>query len=136
MNSQQYDKAIETLQTAYKLDPSYSEAVINLAIALIVGGKSEEAEGYMKDRFGVEILPEERFISAYRVAGNAQKVVRVLEELVKANPASPLYHVELGNAYLGIGEKQKAIAEIEKAIELEPRFKAQGEETIKQIRGL
>ena len=50
------------------------------------------------------------------------------------NSANLQYRVGLASAYARLDQNQKAIAELEKAIEITPQFKAQGESFIKQIK--
>lgn len=131
----QPDKAIEALRAAYGLDPQYSEAVHNLAIVLILSGKAKEGEDILEKHFGSRIVAEPKYVIAYRNIGDLEKVTRVLEKLVAASPQNAQYRAELGSSYFQIGRNSEAIAELQKAIELEPRFREQGEKIIEQIRG-
>ena len=56
------------------------------------------------------------------------------EKFVNKEPSNVQYRLNLASAYIKIFQDQKAIKELEKAIELAPDFKAQGEAFIKQIR--
>lgn len=129
----QPNKAIEALRTAYELAPEYPEAIHNLAIVLIISGRVKEGEDLLEKHFGSRIVAEPKYVIAYRNIGDLEKVVRVWEKLVAANPGSAQYRAELGGAYFQIGRNKEAIAELQKAIELEPRFKDQGEKVIEQI---
>ena len=134
LSSGQYDKALEALRTAYALDPTYEEVIQNLAIVLIVSRRQTEAEDLLEEHFGYRIPGDERYVAAYRSVGDLGKVAMVWEKLVAESPNNAQYRAELGGAYFQAGQKQKAIHEFEKAIELEPRFKEQGEQIFRQIR--
>ncbi|MFH1413219.1 MAG: tetratricopeptide repeat protein, partial [bacterium] len=70
----------------------------------------------------------------YVEIGNFQKVTAIWEILIEQNPDNAQYRVSLAASYLQIGEREKAIEQLEKAIELEPKFKQQGEYYINEIR--
>ena len=53
---------------------------------------------------------------------------------MKGNPNDVQAHISLGAAYVELGERQKAIAEIEKAMELSPDFRSQGEYFVRELR--
>ena len=133
-SSNQHDKAIEALRTAYELDPEYTEAVHNLAIVLIASGRVKEGEDLVEKHFGTRIAADAKYAVAYRNIGDLGKMVQVLEKLVVANSKNAQYRAELGSAYFQVGQKEKAIDEFKKAAELEPGFKAQAEQIIEQIR--
>lgn len=134
LSSNQPDKAIEALRTAYELDPAYSDAVNNLAIVLIVSGRVKQGEDLVEKHFGTRIFADAKYAAAYRTIGDLGKMVKVWELLVASSPSNAQYHAELSSAYFQAGQKEKAVAEFEKTAELEPRFKAQAEQIIKQIR--
>ena len=126
-------EAMQLLQKAYQLDPQNPEAVHNIAAVLIASGRVKEGEDFLERHFGRRTVPYKKFVSAYERIGDLRGVVAVWETLVAFSPNNAQYRVDLGNAYRNIGEKEKAIAQFEKAIELEPSFKAGGEEIIRQI---
>ena len=134
VNKKEYDKAEKVLKQAYDLEPSYAEAAKIYAVALIYNKKEREAEELLKKRFGSEILPEQRFVSAYLAAGDYERVVEVWKKIIEKNPNNAQYYVSLAATYLQIGQRDKAIESLEKAIELEPRFKEQGEYYINEIK--
>lgn len=136
LRKNEYDKAIEALSTAYRLDPLFSEAIHNLVAALILAGRADEAEEFFQKNFPIGIMVEQRYAAAYLATGNIAKAIEVLENKVTVHPDEPEIaqrYAELGSAYLQLGDKEKAIASFQKAIEREPRFKKQGEQIIKQI---
>ena len=53
---------------------------------------------------------------------------------LEQKPDDPQLHVSLAAAYLSNGNRKESIAELQKAIELNPDFKKQGEFYIGEIR--
>lgn len=131
--SNRFDKAVEVLRTAYALDPQYPEAAHNLGVVLIVSGRVKEAEDFVEKQFGTRIFADAKYAAAYTAIGDLGKAVQVWEKLVSASPSNAQYRAELGSAYLQVGQKEKAIAQFKKAIDLEPGFKARGEQIIREI---
>lgn len=133
LNKAEYEKGFEILKKAFELDPSFEEARRIYALAAIFYGKNDLAEELMKD-YGGTIIPDERFIQAYNASKQFDKVVAIWELFVAKSPNNPQYRISLAAGYLQLGEREKAIEQLEKAIELEPRFREQGEYYIKEIR--
>ncbi|MDO8500035.1 MAG: O-antigen ligase family protein [bacterium] len=133
LSKKEPDKAVGVLRTAYELDPTYTEAIHNLAIVLIISGKVKEGEDLVEKHFGMRIYPDQKYVGAYQAIGDTGKVVKVWEQLVASSTSNAQYRAELGSVYFQVGKKKEAIAEFQKAIEIEPVFKAQGEQIIKQI---
>ena len=126
--------ALDAARQAYELAPDYPDAIHNYAMLAIFSGRPELGEGLLKKHFGSEIVPELKYINAYAAIGDFKKLLLVWEKIVAQNPANLQYRVSLASAYAQLGQNQKAIAELEKAIEITPQFKAQGEALIGQIK--
>ncbi len=125
--------AFKAAQQAYELAPEYLDAVHNYAMLAIFSGRPELGESLLKKHFGEEIVPDPRYVNAYVAIGDFKKVLMVWERVVAQNPTNIQYRVSLASAYARLGQNQKAIAALEKAIETAPQFKARGEDFIKQI---
>lgn len=134
LNTREYKKAVEVLKTAFDLDPAFDDARKIYATALIFDGQEEAASRLLKERYGIDIIADERLLRAYSEKKNFFMVAAIWEKFVERNPNSAQYHVSLGASYLQIGERKKAIEQLEKAIELEPKFKQQGEYYINEIK--
>ncbi len=128
------DLAIATLKKSYDLAPEYPDAINNYAMVLIFAGRPQEAESLFKKHFGAEIVPNPKFINAYVAIGDFNKVFLIWEKLVAQSPNDVQSRLGLASAYVKTFQDAKAIKELEKAIELAPDFKAQGEIFIKQIK--
>lgn len=133
LNKKEYDQGLEVLKRAFELDQEFLEARKIYAVAAIFAGKDELAEELMKDYGGI-IVTDERFIMAFNERKMFDKVAAILEKFVEENPKNAQYRVSLAASYLQMGKRQGAIEQLQKAIELEPRFKQQGEYYINEIR--
>lgn len=80
------------------------------------------------------IIADERFLQAFNSRNMFDKVAAVWEKFVEANPNNARYRLGLAASYLQVGERQKSIEQIQKAIDIEPTFKQQGEYYINEIK--
>lgn len=128
------EQAVSALRRAYDLAPDYPDAVANLGTVLILNGRESEAEDLMERQFGTRIPAEPRYAQAYAQRGNFKKSAAIWEMIIKADPANAEYYANLGAAYAGAGDRERAIRAFEEAIRLEPAFKIRGEEIIKQLK--
>ncbi len=114
--SRQYDRAIDKWKSVREMDPDFMRA------RLIVGAYVE------KGMFAEAFADNERFrpkISAasywsWRAyiqgkAGHTEDARRALNELLRLNPRTPVDPIVIAQAYAGLGEKQDALAWLEKA---------------------
>lgn len=128
------ERALEAMKRAYELAPEYPEAIHNYAIIAIFAGRAEFAEELLEKHFGTSVFPDRRYVNAYGAIGDLKKLTLVWEALVVAEPTNFGYRLGLTSIYLKTFADAKAIAQLQKAIELDPNFKAQGEFLIQQIR--
>lgn len=134
LNNKEYNKAEEVLRTAYELDTNFDDARKIYAVALVFAGKVEESEKLLEEGFGKNLIPDERLIRAYVGINRFDRVVVLWGKMIELNPTNAQYRVNLAASYLEIGEREKSIEQLQKAIELEPKFKQQGEYYINEIR--
>lgn len=134
LNANQPDEAIAALRRAYDLAPEFPEANRNLATVLILAGREAEAEALLLERYATTTVAEERIANAYDRRGQLTKALAVWEALVRTSQASAKNRANLGVMYARVGRPADAIRELEEAIRLEPGFKLQGDEIIRQIR--
>lgn len=132
LNKGEYAKGFEILKKSFELDPEFFEARKIYAVAAIFAGKDGLAEELMKD-YGGTIVTDERFLTAFNERKMFDKVAAIWEKFVEENPENAQYRVSLAASYLQVEKRQKAIEQLQKAIELEPRFKQQGEYYINEI---
>lgn len=134
LNANRPDQAIAALRRAYELAPDYPEAVANLATVLVVIGREAEAEALLEKHYGTAIVAEERLALAYARRGRLDRALKIWEELVRVSAHSAKYRANLGAILFELGRRREAIAAFEEAARLEPGFRAQADEIIRQIR--
>jgi len=134
LSSNQLDKAIKSAKTAYELDENFDNARIIYAVALIYNRNFSLAEEIIEERYGENITGDERLAQAYFQAGNFSKTINVWNKLLEAEPNNTRFRTALAATYLEVGDRASAVREIEKAIEIDPNFKEQGEFYIREIR--
>ena len=135
-NMSQYQTALPYLQKAVELSPNKLTMMFELAKCYSYLGQKDKAleiakkaydlmPGYTdeKDSYAAALILNDQEALAKQIMGTAtttdQNIVRVY--LIKAS------------AFVQIGDKQSAAGEIQKAIDIAPIFKTQGETIIKGI---
>ncbi|MBU3668621.1 MAG: tetratricopeptide repeat protein [Candidatus Taylorbacteria bacterium] len=124
-------EAVEVYKQALALAPQNKDAKVYLGIAYMYDKKLNEAKKVFGD--DLEILSDPKVIQSADSLGLHDFVIEIAKKKIAAEPNNPQYHVSLAAAYLNNGQRQLAIEEIRKAIEIEPAFKEQGETYIKLI---
>lgn len=137
LNKRDYQNAVTAAKTAYELEPNYDNARIIYAMTLIYTGdkiKAREILAPLREKSAIDPQSEERLLKAYIDTKDYKSAGEVLNMLIASDPTNYRYHISLAALYLEKGERQKAIAEIQKAIDVNPEFKDQGEYYIKEIK--
>ena len=125
----------DILEEAYNLDQNFGDAARNYAMALILEGKDSRAEEVLERMFGKGNQPIAMQIwSVYARVGNFVKARDILVVAVQREPENADLRLTLASMYLNLGNRAKAISEIQKVVELQPSFKEQGEYFIKEIK--
>ena len=117
-------RAIEAGSRAVAINPSSAEAVQNLGIALIQGGRPAEAVRLYEQ--AARTHPQSAAIClnlglAYAAAGDLRQAVSKLREAVELKPAAVGY-LNLGLALSGLGDKESARQSYRRATELDPGY--------------
>ncbi len=111
MSQDKFAEAEQRIRKAIELDPDDSRAHWNLAKIVAIGSRHDEAERAC--RKAVELDP---FFVPARLdlanllleTGHADEAVRHLTEAAKIEPKNPLPQGQLGDFYVGQGEREKA----------------------------
>lgn len=137
LNKRDYKNAVEAAKTAYELEPNYDNARIIYAMTLLYDKNKAEAESILlplQQKSGGGAVADERLLKAYIDTKDYKSAEEVLSTLITGDPTNYRYHISLAALHLEKGERQKAIAEIQKAVDVNPEFKDQGEYYIKEIK--
>lgn len=136
-NEKNYDKALELLERAVRLEPRFPDARHNLIVGAITAGRDDLADAEIKK------LREEGFTdgegfkrwgSAYASRKNFSKARELYEQALKYLPQDLQLRVNLAAIYSELGLRALAIKELEEAIKINPAFKQQGEFFISELR--
>ncbi|MDO8573101.1 MAG: O-antigen ligase family protein [bacterium] len=137
LTKKDYSSAVDAAKIAYELEPNYENARIIYALTLIYNKDKTQADNILlpiRQRLGGGGIPDERLLRAYLDTKDYKNAEAVLNAYIVADPSNYRYHTSLAALYLEKGERQKAIAEIQKAIDADAGFKDQGEYYIKEIK--
>ncbi|MBI3571957.1 O-antigen ligase family protein [Candidatus Kaiserbacteria bacterium] len=133
-NAGNLDAALAWFKQAYDLAPAFDTARLMYAAGAIRAGDRSLASSLLLPRFGTMTPDDNTILAAYLAARDYQSVLSILKARVDAGPGDYNAHVNLAAGYLQSGDKVDAIAELQKAIELNSSFQAQGQGFIDQIR--
>lgn len=133
VNKKENAKAFEAVEKAYNLDPKYPQAARNLIVVAILDNKADYAESLMEKHYGKRIIADQQLVNAYARIGANDKVRDIWKLFVESDPQNAQYHVSLAAAHLKLGARVDAVLELQKAMLINPEFKAQGEQIIKEI---
>ena len=134
LNKGDYDQAREILKKAYELDPSYDQALHNLALVTVASGHPDEAESLLIRSTGKPYVPDRRYVNAYIRINALDRVSRVWEELIKSDPANTDNYINLAALLVKRGLRQDAIGRLEEAKALKPSLSQDIDKAIEQIK--
>ncbi|MFA7216945.1 MAG: tetratricopeptide repeat protein [Candidatus Paceibacterota bacterium] len=129
-------KAMELFKKAYDLEQDSPESQIIYALGGIYSGNKEIVDQMFAKLGEDRVLFEDRIVNAYANVSNYDAVISILKARIQKDPANHQNRLSLASVYVQTGNKQKAIDLINEVIKLDPTFKDQGEQYIKQIQGL
>lgn len=122
---QNWANAIQSFQSALKLDPAYPDAWHELGRAYMSSRNYKDAESAFRKH--LEFAPDNRL--AYLdmawvlyIEKKFDEDVQLLEKRVASAPNDADAHTRLGAAYLALHQADKAVPELEKGTSLAPRY--------------
>lgn len=127
-------KAIETAKETFALDKNYPDARNLYASLLIYSGQLKMADQLLEEGFGTVIINDPIIINAYADARLFDRVLKIWQIRTDKSPGDFQNWVSLAAAYLNVGNRQKSIETLQKAITVNPGFKSEGEYYIGEIR--
>ncbi|MES3005346.1 MAG: O-antigen ligase family protein [Patescibacteria group bacterium] len=134
-SNKDFAPALSNAKKAYELDKSNKEALAIYAVILVYAKDVKTADAVIAEGLanGIDVTEDPRFVQALLDTKNFTKLIAFVKQKVAANPNDPQTLVSAAAVYLKAGDRISAIQSLRKAIELEPRFKTQGEEYIRII---
>jgi len=119
-NARRYDEAIRELRTVLAVEPENEGALWFLSFALIGAEHFDEAIKILERVASVSHRSSAVLgvlVHAYAHAGRRREALRVLDELHRRRKAAYVPAAAFLNAYLGLGDKEKAFAWLERSVE-------------------
>lgn len=117
------NEAVVEFRKALALAPSSTREKLNYALALLRGGKTEQAIPLLKEVQKLDpALPHTWFNLGiyYRKEGEAAKAIEQFQGMLRLTPDEPIPHYQLGALYRQTGKSAEAMAEFERASKLNP----------------
>ncbi|MEJ2696558.1 MAG: tetratricopeptide repeat protein [Candidatus Sulfobium sp.] len=132
-------KAIEFFEKAAEEDPDYSEAYNNLGYSYQKLGKFEKAIAYYKKALSNPLYPtaEKAYANmgdSYYRLGRYDTAVRAFKEALKRSPDLVPAYKGLALCYNAMGRYGEASTAITQAIRLDPKYKGNRDEAIRDLK--
>jgi serine/threonine protein kinase/Flp pilus assembly protein TadD len=117
--ARRYDEAIAQLNRTLALDPNFSIAHANLSWAFSAKGMHREAIAEIRK---ARELNNDAFLKGYHAlvlakSGQREEAAKLLDELKRESPRSYVTSYALALAYIGLNDKEEALAWLEKEVE-------------------
>src|SRR2546421_2275874 len=125
--SQHLTKAAEAFKQAVTLRPEWALPHFSLATVYSELGMYEEATNEFQETLKLDIKGEQRLRTLYNMGnvyldeGKFENADSAYQEINKAQPKLPLVHYNMGLAYVGLGQKERAAEEFNTAVRLPPQ---------------
>jgi O-antigen ligase/cytochrome c-type biogenesis protein CcmH/NrfG len=130
-------KALEVAKKAYDLSPTVEDSVRIYPAVLLENNRKEEAKKIITDLLATGATLDDKFINTMSRLGMYDQVVRLWQQKVEKDPSDAQSRFSLAAAYLQVGDKAKAIAELEWVKKDNPadlEISQQVDQVIKEIR--
>jgi CubicO group peptidase (beta-lactamase class C family)/Flp pilus assembly protein TadD len=123
----EFNKAIEAVQTGLEFYPDSADLNLELAISYILAGNKEKALSQLKKVNEIEprySSPDSLNNLAYELLANGQTEagVLLLETGVEMYPRDANLYDSIGDFYVQLGRKEKAIEFYRKALQADPNY--------------
>lgn len=123
----QVEKALPLFERAVQLEPSRTDALLNLANTYLLLNQPEQALARAEQALSFD----RNLAAAYYIAGCAHLRLRQVEDGVKAlfsardlDPTVAAVHYQLGRGQAELGQMDDAVASLREAVRLEPEHAA------------
>jgi O-antigen ligase/tetratricopeptide (TPR) repeat protein len=126
--------ALAIFKQAFELEPSFRDARVFYIAAAIRAGTDALAEELLAPLLEAGSATDVRIAAAYVSRNRYDKIVSLWEEHISARPDDVQARFTLAAAYYATGDRNGAIAELERARALAPESAAQIDQLIKEVR--
>ena len=133
INSGNGAQALPYLQKAFTEDQSYTDARILYAAGLYYTGQQAAGDAILTQGFGTVLVDDPRLLQVYINTKQYSRVIGIWQMRVQKSPDDAQAHIGLASAYFVSGNKAQAIAELQKAAQLDPSLAQQIQATITGI---
>ncbi|MDD5294621.1 MAG: O-antigen ligase family protein [Patescibacteria group bacterium] len=132
----QNQEGIKILEELTANNPEFEEPHWFLGLALMQDGQKERGRQELekgKD-FGINFSKGNilYLIDVYAEVKDYEKIIPLYELLIAREPENPQYYASLAVAYAGIGNDEEVVANLSKAVELQPELAPEAEKFLKE----
>jgi len=123
MENGRFDEAVQIYRDLVKALPSDAGLLMNLGMALAMGGHEAEALAPLDRALALkpDLVPARLFLgSSYLALGQPEKAIEPLKRVVAARPADAESRRMLAEAYASTGHPTNAVTELRRVTELAP----------------
>lgn len=131
------DEALVYLNKAHELSPAKQAILFELGSAYY--NKKDIANATSAFKAAYELAPEYKtaqdfYFQSLVETNNYAELEKILKGHIERTPNNPEYYTKLAAVHMKLGNSKQAIEDLNKAMEIDPSFKDQGEYYIKEIR--
>ena len=131
------DQALAVFKEAFDLEPRFIEARQAYALGAIYAKEADLLAELIAGSNNPNFLADDRFINAFAATKQYDRLIELWQKKVEQEPANALFRTSLAMSYWANNQKQKAIMEMQKSVELDPSLKTEADKAIEAIkRGL
>lgn len=134
-----FNKAIDYFEKGLALNDNVVDFHWSLAATYILADREKEAEeefNWMAENLNFKYNTTDnlqRLIRVYAIKKNFVKLAELYNKLISLDPNKADYHAKLAAVYAELGDKEKAVAEVKKAEELDLSYVEEGEKFLQSL---
>jgi len=133
-----WDEAVEYGEKAFALNPNDPRVVFSLALTIHYLGRFDESIALTKRAMRISPYYPAIYLSllapSYVIAGRYQEAIEACEQMLdrsRKGEINPVFaHVFLAEAYVGLGQLDKAREQAEEVLKIDPRFSLKSEKRL------
>ncbi len=125
--------AIATLRDAFQEAPGYDVARIYYAASYYYTGDIKAGDKIIMDKWGTLAVDKDQLLTVYTNTKQYDRAAAIWQVRIDKTPQDAQAYLGLASIYFTAGDKQKTIATLRKASQVQPALAAQLENLITQI---